>query len=80
MTTRKSILSSNFFTRAQADSLRRLFELEETVYTVATLPTGAAGVRALVSDATVTTFASVVAGGGANTVPVYHDGTDWRIG
>lgn len=52
-------------------------------YTVATLPSGAAaasGARAFVTDATVTTFASVVVGGGANGVPVYHDGTDWRIG
>jgi len=54
-----------------------------TVYTVATLPsaaTSATGARAFVSDATVTTFASTVAGGGANKVPVYSDGTNWRIG
>lgn len=50
------------------------------VYTVATLPTGIAGARAFVSDANATTFASVVAGGGANGVPVYSDGTNWRIG
>jgi hypothetical protein len=52
-------------------------------YTVATLPSPASaytGCRANVSDATVTTFASVVAGGGANYVPVYSDGTNWRIG
>jgi hypothetical protein len=36
--------------------------------------------RCMVSDATVTTFASIVAGGGANRVPVYSDGTNWRIG
>ena len=51
-----------------------------TVYTVATLPTGVAGSKAFVSDANATTFASVVAGGGANGVPVYNDGTNWRIG
>lgn len=50
------------------------------VFTVANLPTGAAGERAFVSDATVTTFASTVAGGGANQVPVYHNGTNWCIG
>lgn len=50
------------------------------VYTVATLPTGTIGMRAFVSDANATTFASVVAGGGANGVPVYSDGTNWRIG
>jgi hypothetical protein len=51
--------------------------------TVATLPTAAtagAGARAFVTDANATTFASVVAGGGANGVPVYSDGTNWRIG
>lgn len=47
---------------------------------VANLPTGAAGMRHFVTDATATTFNSVVAGGGANGVPVFHDGTNWRIG
>ena len=54
-----------------------------TVYTVATLPSAATsgvGARAFVSDATATTFASTVAGGGANKVPVYSDGTNWKIG
>ena len=54
-----------------------------TVYTVATLPsavTSSVGARAFVSDATATTFASTVAGGGANKVPVYSDGTNWRVG
>lgn len=51
--------------------------------TVATLPAAAAGYagfRAFVTDANATTFASIVAGGGANGVPVYCDGTNWRIG
>lgn len=39
-----------------------------------------AGSRSFVSDATVTTFASIVVGGSTNSVPVYCDGTDWRIG
>jgi hypothetical protein len=54
-----------------------------TVYTVATLPSAAtSGVsaRAFVSDANATTFASTVAGGGANKVPVYSDGANWKIG
>jgi hypothetical protein len=54
-----------------------------TVYTVATLPsavTSGVGARAFVSDANATTFASTVAGGGANKVPVYSDGTNWKIG
>jgi len=57
--------------------------LPATVYTVATLPsavTSGVGARAFVSDANATTFASIVSTGGANKVPVYSDGTNWRIG
>ena len=50
-------------------------------YIVANLPSaGTAGRRAYVTDATVTTFASVVAGGGANCVPVMDNGAAWIIG
>lgn len=57
--------------------------LQMPVYTVATLPSPASAYtycRAFVSDANATTFNSVVAGGGANRVPVFCDGTNWRIG
>lgn len=50
---------------------------------VASLPSAAtlgAGAKAFVSDSNATTFAAIVVGGGANTVPVYSDGTNWRIG
>ena len=50
---------------------------------VSGLPTcqaNAEGTRMSVNDATATTFYSVVAGGGSNHVPVFCDGTDWRIG
>jgi hypothetical protein len=53
---------------------------DHVVVLVADLPTATVGRRAFVSDATATTFASIVAGGGANPVPVYADGTNWRIG
>jgi hypothetical protein len=49
--------------------------------TVSQLP--AAGNRSannFVTDATATTFGTIVAGGGANKVPVYDDGAAWRIG
>lgn len=52
-------------------------------YIVSGLPSAAtmgAGARAFVTDATVTTFASTVVGGGSNGVPVYSDGTNWKIG
>lgn len=51
--------------------------------TVAGLPdagVAGAGSRSFVTDANATTFASIVAGGGSNGVPVYSDGTNWRIG
>ena len=51
--------------------------------TVASLPTPSStnlGAQSFVTDANATTFASIVAGGGANKVPVYSDGTNWRIG
>lgn len=48
--------------------------------TVAGLTAAQKGARSFVTDATATTFASIVAGGGANNVPVYYDGTNWLIG
>ena len=44
---------------------------------------GARGIRATCTDsnaAATGNFGAVVASGGANIVPVYHDGTTWRIG
>jgi hypothetical protein len=39
------------------------------------------GTKAFVTDATATIFHSIVAGGGANAVPVFADGSgNWRIG
>ena len=51
-----------------------------TVGALTAAATVGAGTKAFVNDANATTFASVVAGGGSNVVPVYSDGTDWRIG
>ena len=39
-----------------------------------------AGARFIVNNATATTYNSIVAAGGANIVPVFSDGTNWRIG
>ncbi len=66
-----------------AQALADGFPLTVGVSTVAGLPTVASagqGARRMVTDATVTTFASVVAGGGSNIVPVFCDGSAWRIG
>jgi hypothetical protein len=57
--------------------------IRTTVYTVATLPTGTIGDRAFVSDSNQTLAAGIgllVVGGGANPVPVYYSGSNWRIG
>lgn len=51
-----------------------------TVGSLVAAGTAGAGARSIVTDANATTFASVVAGGGANVVPVYSDGTNWLIG
>lgn len=56
---------------------------KHSVVTVANLPTcnaANAGARYGVSNANATTFLSTVAGGGANLVPVYCNGTNWVIG
>ena len=54
-----------------------------TNYTVATLPsavTSGTGARAFVTDALGPTFGATVAAGGAIAVPVYSDGTNWKVG
>jgi hypothetical protein len=51
--------------------------------TVAALPAAAAGMqgaRAMVTDANAATFGTTAAAGGANIVPVWCDGTVWKIG
>lgn len=77
LTTLVTFLSTAF------TSLTASSYLKITAVTVAQLPaaaTAGVGARATVTDATATTFASTVAGGGANKVPVYSDGTNWKIG
>ena len=57
--------------------------IQTTPVVVASLPaaaTAGAGARAFVSDANDTAFNAIVAGTGANNLPVFSDGTDWRIG
>jgi hypothetical protein len=64
-----------------ADSVDSLIPFKLKTYTVATLPASPIqGWTAMVTDANAATFASVVAGGGINSVPVYYDGTNWKIG
>jgi hypothetical protein len=54
-----------------------------TNYTVATLPsavTSGKGARSFVTDALSPTFGATVVTGGAVAVPVYSDGTNWKVG
>jgi hypothetical protein len=51
--------------------------------TVADLPSASVagiGGRAFVTDSSVSTFGTTVAGGGSTKVPVYSDGTNWKVG
>jgi len=68
-TTQLSVSISNYFSQTPV-----------TVTSLTAAATAGAGARAFVSDANATTFASIVAGSGSNNVPVYSDGTNWRIG
>lgn len=77
LTTLIEFLSSAF------TSLTATSFLKVEACTVAQLPsasTSGSGARAMVTDASATTFASTVTGGGSNSVPVYSDGTNWKIG
>jgi hypothetical protein len=56
---------------------------KSTNYTVATLPsasTSGVGAKAFVTDALAPTFGATVASGGSIAVPVYSDGTNWKVG
>lgn len=61
-----------------------LYPTTQSPVAVSALPSSSiAGQRQFVSDSTVAAsgnFGAIVAGGGANTVPVYSDGAHWRIG
>jgi hypothetical protein len=50
------------------------------VYTVATLPVGTQGMRALVTDATSCTLNGSLAGSSSTVCPVYYNGTSWLGG
>ena len=46
-------------------------------YTVAGLPAGVTGMRAYVTDALAPSYGATVVGGGAVTIPVFYNGTNW---
>ena len=68
---------------SQLNATAPLNTITFTVYTVATLPsavTSGAGAVAFVSDALAPVFGNTVVTGGAVKVPVYSDGTNWKVG
>ena len=53
--------------------------IRTTGFTVATLPAGTVGMRTYVTDALAPSFSATVAGGGAVTIPVFYNGTNWIV-
>lgn len=51
-----------------------------TVSNLGNATTLGVGAKSFVTDANTTTFNAIVGGGGANNLPVFSDGTNWRIG
>jgi hypothetical protein len=55
----------------------------KAVYNVLTIPSASVvgvGAEAYCNDSITTTFASILAGGGSNVVPVYSNGVNWLVG
>jgi hypothetical protein len=71
-----------YFTQVDA-AVSSMLDVSNQVYVVAKLPDAAGagiGTRAFVTDSSVSTFGSTVAGGGSTVVPVYSNGTNWKVG
>jgi hypothetical protein len=69
---------SQSVTQLQADTVKLK---AVAIVTFANLPASPTeGQRALITDCNSTTFLAAAAGGGANIVPVFYNGTAWKIG
>ena len=53
--------------------------IRTTGYTVATLPAGTVGMVTYVTDATSKLSSTILTGGGSYTVPVFYNGTNWKV-
>lgn len=73
------IIAPNRHEKVRIDGTRMTLSepVQLRAYTVATLPTGAAGDVAYVTDATAPTFLGVLVGGGAVNTPVFYNGAAW---
>ena len=72
------IVQSDVTSQTTVDDITK--NISSIVSALPSASTVGAGAKRFVTDATATTFASTVVGGGANKVPVYSDGTGWKIG
>lgn len=59
---------------------RNLRTSPTTVASLTAAATAGAGARSFVTDASSPTWGATVAGGGAVSVPVFSDGTNWKVG
>jgi hypothetical protein len=74
--------SNILITGSNYDSVKAV-SITTTANTYANLPSGSSrftGTRAIITNANTTTFNSLVSGGGSNVMPVFYDGTNWRVG
>ena len=70
-----------FGIKAPAVELEVAGRIKTQAVLVANLPAaGNAGARSFVTDALGPVFGAIVAGAGAVKIPVYDDGTNWRVG
>lgn len=84
-TTSPAVASGNSLGTASLPWLNGVFSgvVRTIPVAVTALPsasTSGAGARHCVNDANNPTFGATVASGGAVTVPVYSDGTNWKVG
>jgi hypothetical protein len=64
----------------QVDSAVNRPSTPVTVAQLSSAVISGAGARGFVIDSSVSAFGSTVAGGGSTKVPVYSDGTNWKVG
>lgn len=50
------------------------------IVSYANIPITTAGARVIINNGNTTTFRAIVGGGGSNIVPIFYDGTNWRVG
>jgi hypothetical protein len=67
-------------TDKDALELNFITTLATTYSNLPVTPYRVAGSRAIITNANTTTFNSLVSGGGSNVIPIFYDGTNWRVG